>query len=67
MRKKLSILILAISLAVAASSTASSLTGTPYYGYCSQTCSRCFSGDTQPCPPDPDTGFRQTCTRIPLC
>ncbi|HEX4962841.1 MAG TPA: hypothetical protein VF173_18540 [Thermoanaerobaculia bacterium] len=39
----------------------------PYNGYCSQTCRRCYSGNPQPCPPDPDTGFNQTCTRIPLC
>ncbi|HEX4499309.1 MAG TPA: hypothetical protein VIE43_26790 [Thermoanaerobaculia bacterium] len=39
--------------------------GVAYTGYCSQTCSRCYSLDG--CPPDPDTGFRQTCTRVPLC
>lgn len=39
----------------------------PYVGYCSATCSQCFSGNTNPCPPDPDTGFRQVCTRIPAC
>ena len=39
----------------------------PYYGYCSQTCRGCYSGDHPSCLPDPDTGFPQTCTRIPSC
>jgi hypothetical protein len=41
--------------------------GSPYLGYCSATCSRCVSSNTTPCPPDPDTGLRQACTRTPVC
>jgi hypothetical protein len=40
---------------------------TPFYGYCTATCARCYSGNTPPCAPDPDTGLRQGCTRIPAC
>jgi hypothetical protein len=39
----------------------------PFHGYCSQTCHPCWSNDTPPCPPDPDTGFSQLCTRIQIC
>ena len=28
-----------------------------YYGVCSMTCEECYGS----CPPDPDTGFRQSC------
>jgi hypothetical protein len=40
---------------------------TPFYGYCTATCARCYSGNNPPCAPDPDTGLRQGCTRIPAC
>ncbi len=39
----------------------------PYIGYCSATCAQCFSSAPTPCPPDPDTGLRQSCTRTRVC
>lgn len=53
--------------AVPATSASASSIVTPFYGYCTATCARCYSGNTPPCAPDPDTGLRQGCTRIPAC
>ncbi len=55
-----------LGTAVPPVSTNSSIV-TPFYGYCTATCARCYSGNNPPCAPDPDTGLRQGCTRIPAC
>jgi hypothetical protein len=54
-------------LGTAVPATPASSIVTPFFGYCTATCARCYSGNTPPCAPDPDTGLRQGCTRIPAC
>jgi hypothetical protein len=43
----------------------------PYWGFCSQTCQHCEAyGGGIPgnnCPPDPETGWWQACTRTRSC
>src|SRR5947199_8684805 len=58
--------ILGTAVPATPASTHSSIV-TPFYGYCTATCARCYSGNNPPCAPDPDTGLRQGCTRIPAC
>jgi hypothetical protein len=58
----------AVTAAPATTSTLPPQLGGTFYGYCSQDCTPCYSGDPYPqCPPDIYSGNGQSCLQFQGC